>query len=718
MEQYLNLNVDQLIAKFEETLTEKSFSVNDIFLIKNAISFAQKQHEGQYRKSGEPYIIHPLCTALQLIEWNMDVNTIVAGLFHDLLEDTNTSEQQIATLFNEHILSLVKWVTKVTDASKQNIDLKNTNEQDKKDKNHKYIIDLILSMPNDPRAIIIKLADRLHNIYTLEYLPPDKQQSIAYETLYIFANIAGRLGMYQVKTLLLDGSFKYLNPKAYNNTLKQFDNLLLKNNDTWLETLTQIKTILDSYNIVYNISYRYKGIYSTYLKLKKNYHINDIHDIFAIRIVLPEVIDCYKVLGYIHTNFKNIPQTFKDYISNPKLNLYQSIHTSIVINKIILEIQIRTNKMDDFANYGLAAHWKYKEDYNSNFNSATKYISSYVIPEIISENTILNTTIQPYDVMIKNSQELLITNPNNTCLDIAYMYDKNLFNKLQEVKVNGRKTTFDYIPKKKDNIEFSYSDELTVKVSWCTYALNENTKKFIKSTLIDQMYEKDISVVEFYQTLENKLKDKWIGKIQTKKVLSNFYNFNSVHEFVKYMINNKIDINEHIYLFSKLKSQFKNATAKFSSIYSQYLLFSNYLEPVPGINIRKVEFSMCCNKVPGKTIFGVINSSTLYVHDYNCVKNKKLIKSGKIIPLEWNLDKVISSEKYFPYSISFTTGYTISLSNFISEQLMNFKIPYNKIEIHKVNNEFCIINLDLLINNADLINELIELFKGFNINVR
>ena len=331
----------------------------NIELIEKAYAFAQEHHKGQFRKSGAPYVTHVIQVAYTLAQMHCGPKTIAAGLLHDTVEDCDeVCDDTIREEFGEEILTMVDAVTKIG-----NIQFKD--EKEYQANNHRK---LFIAMAKDIRVILIKLADRLHNMRTLEYMKPEKQQKISRETLSVYAPIAHRLGISAIKNELEDLSFKYIDPKKYHeikNLVKQREE---ERNEQVQMMIEDIKTILDSYNIKYRIFGRSKHFYSIYKKMvTKNKRFEEILDLLAIRIITDTVAHCYEILGYVHATYRPIPGRFKDYIAMPKANMYQSLHTTIVEPQHgnIFEIQIRTEDMDEIAERGVAAHWKYKEKANS-----------------------------------------------------------------------------------------------------------------------------------------------------------------------------------------------------------------------------------------------------------------------------------------------------------------------------------------------------------------
>jgi RelA/SpoT family (p)ppGpp synthetase len=333
-------------------MTDFNYSESEIKLVEKAVDFATEKHDKQLRKSGEPYIIHPIAVAILLVELYLDTNSISAAILHDVLEDTECTEEEIKKQFNDDVAQLVVLVTKVSNISKINRGVEDYKSKDKND----YIIQVFMSISIDIRAIIIKIADRLHNMKTIEHLKPEKQKRIARETLEIYANIAGRLGLFSIKTELLNICFKVLHQKKYNQLTETVNAEIELKGEKFESTVENIEKILNNNSINYEIRKRIKGVYSTYLKNEFETNAINCTDLFGVRIIVDDIMDCYAVLGLIHLNYYHVKSNLKDYISNPKANLYQSIHTTIIFEDSTIEIQIRTKNMDIKNEFGIAGH--------------------------------------------------------------------------------------------------------------------------------------------------------------------------------------------------------------------------------------------------------------------------------------------------------------------------------------------------------------------------
>lgn len=701
--------INNLVEQKKEELIKKvkknKYSDEDIQNLIKAIEFADLKHKDQLRKSGEPYFIHPLSTAIFLVEWNMDIQTVIGGIFHDLLEDTKTTEEEIETNFSLDILKLVKIVTKVSEVSKSN----RSNIVEEKIESE-YLVDLLLSMAHDLRGMIIKLADRLHNMLTIQYLKPEKQKKIANETLNIYANIAGRLGMYFVKTQLLDTSFKVLDNQAYLSTKAKIDKIVEKNINEWNLMMEKIDLLISSYGINFKMDKRQKGIYSTHQKLLKNININDIRDIYAIRIITNEPIECYSILGIIHMNFKYIPKTWFDYISNPKFNLYQSIHTTITSNKIMLEVQIRTNKMDDYANYGLAAHWKYKQissEVKKEINNTVQYI---LMNEILQKN-LNKENIQDFELtsndniveIMVNNNKMILANKKSTVLDIAFQYDKNNFFKISKIAKNGKLVKFSSTVEKGDSLIFYYSMYENFSKKWLSWTMLLSTKDFIKEEISNRDSKKILDVDSYLNLLKDKLKNNWVGKKETERILHEYFQFYNISEFLSYIKTTKQDINKITNIFSKVKSVKKEAYKKLAFFSSEWLLYKNYLTTDQPILIKSIKFADCCNKVPGMKLIANLNKNILYVHNESCSDRKYKFSNSSNLLIKWNDEKINNDKKTFPYDLSFSTYWTQVIGNEIAEHLSDYDLDLSKIEVIRNGNKNCIINLLIYTNHIDKI---------------
>lgn len=472
------MNIDVLLELV------KMYNKEEVGMIRRAYEYANEMHSGQTRQSGEPYIIHPLNVAYIVAEMHADRNTVCAALLHDTLEDTHATKEEIAELFNSDIANLVDGVTKISKmnfSSKIEQNLANTRK-------------IITSITDDVRIIIIKLADRLHNMRTLEYKSVFKQKENSLETLEIFVPLAYYIGAYRIKSELEDISFRYLKPKEYRKLYNIMSRASEENNIVLTEVLQNIKYILKNENIPNEIKVRTKNLYGIYKRQSEGYKISDIHDLLSLKIMVNELWDCYKTLGLIHSKYHPVNEMFKDYICNPKTNLYQSLHTTIFApHDKLVQTQIRTFDMDKIASFGLTAYWdinkgdardkmqkdlrekfqffKTLTDINNMFLDNKDFVSQ-VKQELFNDNIYVYTS----------KGDIIELPKNSTIIDFAYKIHTDVGNTLVGAKVNGEYVTdLGQILKNRDRItvitdDYSYGP----RAEWLDKVNTSNAKKKIK----------------------------------------------------------------------------------------------------------------------------------------------------------------------------------------------------------------------------------------------
>lgn len=462
------------------------YSEKDMVEIFRAYKLANELHQGQKRQSGDPYIIHPLSVAIILSEMKADKDTICAGLLHDTIEDTKITKEEIEYFFNKDIANLVDGVTKI---SKLNF----SNKQARVFANTRKII---TGITEDVRIIIIKLADRLHNMRTLQYKNESKQKENALETMEIFVPLAYYLGSYKIKSELEDLSLKYLKPFEYYEYESVHQKIEKDSKECLNEMLYKIKNILEDKNIDNKIKARIKNIYGIYKKVSKGYRVNDIHDLLSLKVMVNTVDECYRTLGLIHSVYNPINNKFKDYICNPKTNMYQSLHTTVFGEKDYLaQTQIRTFDMDNIATYGLAAYWNQnkedarykmqkdlKEKYqffkslteiNSAFGDNQEFITQ-IKREVFSDKIYVHTT----------KGEVIELPIGSTPIDFAYKIHTDLGNKIKEVLVNEEKVSIFSELKNKDRIEILTDETLDApKREWLEKVKTTHAKRKIREHL-------------------------------------------------------------------------------------------------------------------------------------------------------------------------------------------------------------------------------------------
>ena len=605
---------------------------DDISMIEKAYKVASKAHEGQFRKSGEPYIIHPLYVAIILADLEMDKETIVAGILHDVVEDTVMTEEQITEEFGAEVAQLVDGVTKLA-----NIPLSSGtgSESDARlEMQAENLRKMFLAMAKDIRVIIIKLADRLHNMRTLKYQKPESQQRIAKETLEVYSPIAQRLGISKIKVELDDLALKYLEPEAYYDLVEKIA-VRKSEREKYIENIVQeVKKHIENAGIKAEIDGRVKHFFSIYKKMKnQNKTIDQIYDLFAVRIIVDTVKDCYAALGVIHEMYKPIPGRFKDYIAMPKANMYQSLHTTVIGSSgQPFEVQIRTFEMHKAAEYGIAAHWKYKEA------SDGKKVETQEEEKLTWLRQILEWQRDTSDNrefmnLLKNDLDLFSDNvycftpsgdvknlpAGSTPIDFAYSIHSAVGNRMVGARVNGKLVTIDYVIKNGDRVEIITSQNSKgpsrdwLKIVKSTQAKNKINQWFKNEFKEDNIGKGKELLANYCKArsiqLSDLLKPEYMEAIQHKY---GFLDWDAVlaaigHGALKEgQIVNKMqeyyerDHKKELTNEEVLASIAENAQKKPSERGSKSGII------VKGITDVSVRFSKCCSPVPGDEIVGFV----------------------------------------------------------------------------------------------------------------
>ncbi len=622
--------------------------------IKKAYDLAYKMHDGQLRKSGEPYIIHPLNVACILATLHVGPATIVAGLLHDVVEDTPETKDDIEKEFGSDVAEMVDGVTKIGE-------LKFTSLEQKQAENHQK---MLLAMSKDIRVIVVKLADRLHNIRTLGSLNQEKQERIARETLEIYAPLAHKLGMFRIKAELEDTALKYVDNTMYNkiaNQIKSDQSVRLQNID---HTIDEIKVYLEKYIVTdYEIKGRIKNIYSIYKKMiTQNKSFEDIYDVLAIRIIVNTIAECYQVLGIVHAHYTPVPKRFKDYIAVPKPNMYQSLHTTVISNDgFTFEVQIRTKEMDKIAEYGIAAHWAYKENVEYSKEKEQFEIASKLkwYGELLKYTDEEEKPSEAKDFVDTIKEDILTTNvyvytPTGevvdlplgaTPIDFAYKIHTNIGNKTVGAIVNNHIVPLDY--------ELQNGDIISIKINknsfgpsenWLNIAKTSHARHKIKSFLNKQ--NRDILLEEGKKALDDEFKAQKVTQYEITP------------EFIKNFNKNNINTIEDLYLeISKGNVATKTVVSKYvgddglttedvinrqaARNMKNLTTNSDTGVVVEGLTNPQLKLGSCCNPIPGDEIFGYVTKGNgIVVHHSGC-KNLKSFQRERLIPLSWatNIDR-------------------------------------------------------------------------------
>lgn len=633
-----------LIIKVSEYIHNKEH----LDLIQDAFQYAKSHHEGQFRKSGEPYIVHPLDVAIILAELRTDPTTIIAGLLHDVIEDTDVTFDDVKERFGEEVALLIEGVTKLGQYKFKELD----HEQSKLKAQASNYQKMLLAMSKDIRVIIVKLADRLNNIRTLASLPEVKQTRIARETMDIYAPLAHRLGMYVIKAELEDTSFKYIQRDTYRR-IAQLIADTKTNRETDLSIMrTNIEYLLTENNVSCNVKGRIKNIYSVHKKMvdrKKDFE--DIFDLLALRIIVGSIEECYRTIGVIHSKWTPIPNRFKDYIAMPKPNLYQSLHTSVIANGKVYEIQIRTKEMDRIAEYGVAAHWAYKENKSSRkmtdevmekltwFGDLVKFtkengnegnVVDYLREDIFQSNVYVFTP----------NGDIIDLPKGATPLDFAFRIHSQVGIKTVGAIVNGKIVPLEY--------ELNTGDIINIKTSVNSFGPNDNWLKIVKTSNAKSKIKNYLNkqrrgvLIEMGRedfTRELQKRDV-VVELNDKKVKELFYKkgANTVDDLYYEIGKNTISPGSAINsLIDKVEYTEEDLIQKINeSVYLDRKSESNVI--VEGLNNPSIKLSNCCSPIPGDDITGYISKGTgIAVHRTKC-NNLQSLDKNRYIEVFWGND--------------------------------------------------------------------------------
>jgi GTP diphosphokinase / guanosine-3',5'-bis(diphosphate) 3'-diphosphatase len=634
----------EALKKLEEKLLEYYPDVN-LGLVRKAYEFAEKRHEGQKRSSGEPYMIHPVGVSIILAELHLDLDSIITGLLHDTVEDTETSLEDIKSQFGESVSELVDGVTKISRMTFR------TSEEKQAENFRKMIV----AMAKDLRVILVKLADRTHNMRTLEHLPEKKQKLIAQETLDIYAPLANRLGIHWVKAELEDLCLRYLKPEVYYRLAQQ----IAKKKSEREKYIDDIqRTILESlkeYGLNSSVSGRPKHFYSIYKKLEQrnSVEIDDIHDIIAFRIIVDNITECYKALGVIHAIFKPIPGRFKDYIAMPKPNNYQSLHTTVIDpTGERMEIQIRTLEMHSIAQSGVAAHWKYKEGRADSGNqSKMDWLNRLLDSQktLIDPNEFLESVkldLYQGDVYIFTPKGEVKEYPHgSTPLDFAYSVHTDVGHHCVGAKVNGKIVPLKYRLKSGDVVEILTSQTQRPSKDWLKLVKSSRAiskiRAYIKQEERDKAKELGMEILERelkrYQTniakvmksgeFSSALKELGCRTIEDL-FISVGYGKLTTREIVKQVLSKEqLNIVEEPqqknFLQKVISTAIKRSDAKSAVM-------------VSGMGDVLIRFAKCCGPIPGDSIVGFVSRGRgVTIHQANCQKALDG-DSARSVDVEWN----------------------------------------------------------------------------------
>lgn len=636
-----------------EQLIEKILSYNpeaDVDKVREAYDYADAHHEGQKRNSGEDYIVHPFNVALILAEMNMDVPTIIAGLLHDTIEDTDVTYEDVEERFGEEVAILVEGVTK----------LKMLSYQTKQEKQAENIRKMVLAMAKDIRVVIVKFADRLHNMRTLEYMTPEKKHDKALETIEIYAPLADRLGMSRVKSELEDLSLRYLDPENYYNLVDMVNRRRSEREALIQSLIDDISKQLKRMGIAADINGRPKNFYSIYKKMmKKGKTFEEIYDLQAIRILVDDVKDCYGALGVVHTMYKPIPGRFKDYISMPKQNKYQSLHTTVIDdNGETFEVQIRTWEMHKTAEYGIAAHWKYKEGAkkSTTFDENLTWLRQLLEwqKDLKDPNEFMETLKVDFfadEVFVFTPNGDVINLPDNsTPIDFAYRVHTAVGNTCVGAKINGRIVSLSHKLKNGEIVEVITNKNSEPSLDWLSIVASPQArtkiKQYFKVKDRDKNIEKGQAMIEQeakrlgYRPSEF-IRDEWMEDVRQRL---KFDNLNDLYSQVGYGSMGVRQVTAKLEEYAKeekRKSMADNMSVEDIALQEETKNHRNAGGiVVKGIDNVKVRIAKCCTPVPGDEIVGFITMGRgVSIHRSDCINLKNNMNEDRLIPVRWDIDE-------------------------------------------------------------------------------
>ena len=717
---------EELYSRLIDKIKRYHPSAGDLSAIDKAYNFAKKSHGDQKRKSGEPYIIHPIHTALILADLELDKESIMAGLLHDVMEDTKVTREQMISEFGEEVTDLVDGVTKLT---------KLDYDADKVEKQAENLRKMFLAMAKDIRVILIKLADRLHNMRTLQYMTPEKQKEKSKETMEIYAPIADRLGISKIKIELDDLALRYLEPEKYKDLVDGVHLRLEHREEFMSQLIAEVAGYIEKAGIKATIDGRVKHYFSIYKKMVNQHKtLDQIYDVFAIRIIVDTVMECYGALGVIHEKYTPVPGRFKDYIAMPKQNMYQSLHTTLIgPNGQPFEIQIRTMEMHKTAEYGIAAHWKYKENITGEGDNEEQKISwlRQILEwqrDLSDNHDFLNLLKDDLNMFSENvycftpNGDLKSLPNGSTPIDFAYSIHSAVGNKMVGARVNGKMVNIDYKIQNGDQVEVVTSNNSNgpsmdwLKIVKSTQAKNKINQWFklqnkeeniIKGKELIDKYCKSKGIV-----LQDILKPEYMEKVRLKY---SYKDWNSLVASVGHgglkegQIVNKLveeynkthrkEITDQDVLNSTIgeKAENKTHTSKSGII-------------VEGMDDVAVRFSKCCSPVPGDEIIGFVTRGRgVSIHRTDCINiiNLPDFERGRLIEASWAADEGKQDGKYMTEIVIYAhnrVGILTDLSKIFTEK----NIDVNSINSRTSKSEIATISMSFAIQGTEELNSLIS----------
>lgn len=694
----------ETFKEIKELLITQKHSQEDIEQVEKAYRFAKKLHDGQFRASGEPYIIHPVEVAKILAGLEVDTHTLIAAFLHDVLEDTDTKPETIEELFGSDVLNLVQGVTKLGK-------LQFKSKEERQAENFRR---LFIAMANDIRVIFLKLADRLHNMRTLNFMEPEKQKKIAKETLDIFAPLANRLGIYKIKAELEDLSLRYLEPEKYYEIAQLVAQTKADREETVNLLIDKISKDVQKNGINAQITGRAKHYYSIYAKMKRqNIAFNDLYDITAVRVIVDTVKECYEVLGLIHSQFKPIPGRFKDYIAMPKGNMYQSLHTSVIGPRSKpLEVQIRTWKMHQVAEYGIAAHWRYKEKGSQKADNASDMKFSWMHKLVEYDKEMKNAEDYVKSVKLDLfSDQVFAFTPNGDVLDLpkdatpvdfSYRIHSDVGHKTVGALVNGRIVPLNTKLNNGDIVEILTSKTPAPRLDWLTFVVTKQASQKIRQWFKKNKREEHVNIgkTNLEHELTKAVFDECLKNGEFDKVAKSM-NYQSAEDLFAALGYGETTL-------TKVVNKVRKPIEKKPEDSFHASGRKNSQKDIIGLEGLLYSFARCCSPIPGEPIVGVVTRAKgVTVHRVDC-KTLETIPHERLMDIHW---AGVNTNKTYTTTIRIETAEKLGLLKDVIAAVSDNNANIVNANI-KTKNHVGIIELGIELDNIDTFKKVVTCIQS------